>query len=70
MAREDWWLDDERKVFLGNIPADFSEDRLLDELRQHEIRPVKIRYRARSDEWGSSNLDCVFLKATRLVSTT
>jgi hypothetical protein len=40
-----WWLDDARKVWIGNIPKHFDEPTILAELAMFNIRPIRMKLR-------------------------
>ena len=45
-----WWQDEARKLWCGNIPGAFEEVRVWQELEAHNITPLKMRHRRRTDD--------------------
>jgi RNA recognition motif-containing protein len=41
----DWWADESRKLFVGNIPAGFKESRVWEELGTYGINPMRMKLR-------------------------
>jgi hypothetical protein len=43
--KENWWADETRKVWCGNIPGTHKESRVWRELESHNIVPLKMKHR-------------------------
>ena len=47
-----WWQDEERKLWCGNIPGTFTEQKVWEELEAHNLAPLKMKHRRRTDADG------------------